>query len=104
MLGWVHMLRTGTLAPDRRERALETIERNARAQAQLIEDLLDVSRILSGKLRLQVAVALTAYARTEDRTRALLSGFNNHVTKPVEPLELLAVVASLANRTQQQSD
>jgi PAS domain S-box-containing protein len=54
MLGWVHLLRTGTLTPERRERALETIERNARAQAQLIEDLLDVSRILSGKLRLQV--------------------------------------------------
>ena len=44
------------------------------------------------------AVALTAYARTEDRTRALLSGFSSHVPKPVEPLELLAVIASLANR------
>jgi len=45
------------------------------------------------------AVALTAYARTEDRTRALLAGFNNHVAKPVEPLELLAVIASLSRRT-----
>jgi CheY-like chemotaxis protein len=44
------------------------------------------------------AVALTAYARTEDRTRALLSGFSTHVPKPVEPLELLAVIASLARR------
>ena len=44
------------------------------------------------------AVALTAYARSEDRTRALLAGFNSHVPKPVEPLELLAVLASLANR------
>jgi CheY-like chemotaxis protein len=43
-------------------------------------------------------VALTAYARTEDRTRALLSGFSTHVPKPVEPLELLAVIASLARR------
>ena len=45
------------------------------------------------------AVALTAYARSEDRTSALLSGFSSHVPKPVEPLELLAVIASLANRT-----
>jgi PAS domain S-box-containing protein len=54
MLGWVHLLRIGTLAPEKHARALEIIERNARAQAQLIEDLLDVSRILAGKLRLQV--------------------------------------------------
>jgi PAS domain S-box-containing protein len=54
ILGWVQILRTRELAPDRRERALETIERNARAQTQLIEDLLDVNRIVSGKLRLDV--------------------------------------------------
>jgi CheY-like chemotaxis protein/anti-sigma regulatory factor (Ser/Thr protein kinase) len=44
------------------------------------------------------AVALTAYARTEDRTRALLSGFSTHVPKPIEPLELLAVLAALSGR------
>ncbi|MDQ3369674.1 MAG: ATP-binding protein [Myxococcota bacterium] len=54
ILGWVQMLRTETLSPEKRERALETVERNARAQAQLVEDLLDVSRILAGKLRLEV--------------------------------------------------
>ncbi len=54
MLGWVQMLRTGELPPDRVSRALETIERNARAQAKVIEDLLDVSGILSGKLRLKL--------------------------------------------------
>jgi PAS domain S-box-containing protein len=54
MLGWVQMLRTGALAEDKQARALETIERNARAQAQLIEDLLDVSRILAGQLRIDV--------------------------------------------------
>lgn len=42
------------------------------------------------------AVALTAYARTEERTKALVSGFNMHVPKPVEPSELLAVLTSLA--------
>lgn len=45
------------------------------------------------------SVALTAYAETEDRTRALLAGFQVHVAKPVEPMELAAVVASLAGRT-----
>jgi PAS domain S-box-containing protein len=54
MLGWVLLLRSGRLAPERTGQALETVERNARAQAQLIEDLLDVSRILEGKLRLEV--------------------------------------------------
>jgi len=44
------------------------------------------------------AVALTAYARSEDRTRALLAGLQNHVTKPIAPGELLAAVASLATR------
>src|SRR5262249_33058947 len=42
------------------------------------------------------AAALTAYARPEDRARALLAGFQAHVPKPVEPAELVAVVASLA--------
>jgi CheY-like chemotaxis protein len=45
------------------------------------------------------AVALTAFARSEDRTRAILSGFDMHVAKPVEPSELCAVVARLAGRT-----
>jgi chemotaxis family two-component system sensor kinase Cph1 len=44
------------------------------------------------------AVALTAYARTEDRRRAMLAGFQAHVAKPVEAGELLAVIASLAGR------
>ncbi len=55
VLGWTRMLRSGELPVEKRERALETIERNALNQAQLIEDLLDVSRIVSGKLRLEVA-------------------------------------------------
>jgi CheY-like chemotaxis protein len=44
------------------------------------------------------AVALTAYARMEDRARILLAGFHSHVSKPVEPVELLAVLASLSGR------
>jgi signal transduction histidine kinase/DNA-binding response OmpR family regulator len=52
--GWTAMLLAGGLDADRTNRALETITRNARSQAQLIDDLLDISRIVSGKLRLDV--------------------------------------------------
>jgi CheY-like chemotaxis protein len=45
------------------------------------------------------AIALTAHARSEDRRRAMLYGFDVHVARPVEPSELLAVVARLARRT-----
>jgi PAS domain S-box-containing protein len=54
ILGWAHMLRTGQFDDQEAIKAFETIERNARAQAQLIDDLLDVSRIITGKLRLDV--------------------------------------------------
>jgi PAS domain S-box-containing protein len=54
ILGWAHMLRANELDQTTQSRALETIERNAKSQAQLIEDILDVSRIVTGKLRLDV--------------------------------------------------
>ncbi|HZM50142.1 MAG TPA: ATP-binding protein, partial [Vicinamibacteria bacterium] len=55
ILGWTVMLRSGTLDPAAVHRGLEVIERNVRAQTQLIGDLLDVSRIITGKLRLEVS-------------------------------------------------
>jgi CheY-like chemotaxis protein/two-component sensor histidine kinase len=54
ILGWAHMLRTGQFSGESATKAFETIERNARAQSQLIDDLLDVSRIITGKLRIDV--------------------------------------------------
>lgn len=51
IIGWSHLLRTGSLDKATTSRAMETIDRNAKAQAQLIEDILDVSRMISGKLR-----------------------------------------------------
>lgn len=54
MLGWLTLMRTKKFDAATTARALETVERNARAQAQLVEDLLDVSRIIQGKLRLNV--------------------------------------------------
>ncbi|HEX3770250.1 MAG TPA: ATP-binding protein [Polyangiaceae bacterium] len=53
ILGWARILRSGEIPHDKRERALETIERNAVMQAQIIDDLLDISRIVSGNLRLE---------------------------------------------------
>jgi signal transduction histidine kinase len=53
MLGWAHMLRSNVLPPDTQRRALETLERNVRTQAQLVDDLLDVSRIVAGKLHIK---------------------------------------------------
>jgi PAS domain S-box-containing protein len=57
ILGWSRMLRGGQLPPEGMAKALDTIERNAQAQAQLIDDLLDVSRIITGKLRMDVRPA-----------------------------------------------
>ena len=63
ILGWIGLIETGQLTPEELSRALTTVARNARAQAQLVDDLLDVSRIVSGKLRLQTtAVDLTELA------------------------------------------
>jgi PAS domain S-box-containing protein len=54
VLGWTNLLRAGRLDDQAAARALETIERNARLQSKLIDDLLDASRIMSGKLRIDV--------------------------------------------------
>jgi PAS domain S-box-containing protein len=54
VLGWVNILRVGKLQGEDRKQAIDTIERNARIQAQIIEDLLDMSRIISGKVGLDV--------------------------------------------------
>jgi signal transduction histidine kinase/ActR/RegA family two-component response regulator len=52
IIGWSHLLKAGHLDSSTSNRALETIDRNAKTQAQLIEDILDVSRMITGKLRL----------------------------------------------------
>jgi signal transduction histidine kinase len=54
ILGWATLMRQGKADGKTLARAIETIERNAKAQAQLIEDLLDVSRMISGNLRLNL--------------------------------------------------
>src|SRR5262245_17624924 len=54
ILGYARMLRSGMLGDDKRPRAIETIERNAESLTQIVEDVLDVSRIIAGKMRLNV--------------------------------------------------
>jgi PAS domain S-box-containing protein len=54
VLGWTRMLRAGVVPPARLTRAIEVIERNAAAQLRLVEDMLDLSRIITGNLRLNV--------------------------------------------------
>jgi signal transduction histidine kinase len=54
ILGWVRLLRDSALEPPARAHGLEVIERNTRLQAQLVDDLLDMSRVISGKLRLEM--------------------------------------------------
>ena len=62
---------------------------------QLIRDIRKLPPEQGGKTP---AIALTAFARSEDRTRAMLAGYQVHVAKPIEPQELVATVASLARR------
>lgn len=54
IMGWVHLLRSPAAQPEDVQQGIETIERNARAQAALIDELLDMSRIINGKLRLDI--------------------------------------------------
>lgn len=54
VLGWVQLLRQGSMPPEKQEHALEIVERNAKAQGKIIDDLLDVSRIIAGKLRIDM--------------------------------------------------
>jgi signal transduction histidine kinase/predicted PurR-regulated permease PerM len=70
MLGWMSMLQSGAVPEDERDRALATIARNGRALAELVDDLLDVSGIVTGKLRLRLEVVDGA-ALIEDAVAAM---------------------------------
>jgi signal transduction histidine kinase/ActR/RegA family two-component response regulator len=78
ILGWTKLLRSNAVPQDSMERALEKVERNAQVQSRLIEDLLEVSRIVSGKLRLEYRpldlVALCATALESIRPTAEARG------------------------------
>jgi signal transduction histidine kinase len=71
ILGWTSMLTRGQVAPARLPRVFEALDRNAQSQAQLIADVLDVSRIITGKLQLQPSIVdiFDIMARAEDAVR-----------------------------------
>lgn len=101
ILGWSRILRSKQLSPTKVEQALETIERNAKLQAQLIEDLLDVSRILQGKMTLNVAsVNLAATIAAALETVQLAAEAKNiHIQTTLKPIS--ATVVGDQNRLQQ---
>ena len=101
ILGWSRMLQSGSLTNDMTDRAIETISRNARSQAQIIDDILDVSRIITGKLYLElhpveIAPALEA-AMNVVRPTAEAKGIQIEVDFEPEP----AAVPGDMNRLQQ---
>jgi signal transduction histidine kinase/ActR/RegA family two-component response regulator len=55
ILGWLRLFRNGALPESKREHALDVIERNAKAQGQLVADLIDVSRVIAGKVRIALS-------------------------------------------------
>jgi len=90
VLGYTRMLREGQLGPDRRERAIETIERNANLLAQLVADVLDVSSIVTGKVRLKMTscdLTTLIHAATDVvRPSADAKGIDLRVDAPATPV------------------
>jgi PAS domain S-box-containing protein len=103
VLGWARLLRSPSsgLDEEMRQEGIEAIERNAQAQAQLVEDILDVSRIITGKLRLQVKPIeiepVITLAVQSVRPAAEARGVEIRTTVPATPL----VVLGDAERLQQ---
>ena len=92
ILGWARMLTTGAVSTDGHRQALHVIERNAQAQARLVEDLLDVSRAISGKLQIEPAIVNlpdTVLAAVETLRPAMAARrlhFETAVAPDVEPI------------------
>ncbi len=87
ILGWARLLRTGQLDPSGTLRAVETIERNAKSQVQLIEDILDGSRIITGNLRLEIRPLdmTTLVSAAMDAVRPAAEAKNIQISVTVDP-------------------
>jgi CheY-like chemotaxis protein len=81
------------LIRDRPQVIISDIGMPAKDGYQMIQEVRRLSEEQGGRTP---AVALTAFARSEDRTRAMMAGYQLHLAKPIEPQELLAAVGSLA--------
>lgn len=109
ILGWAHLLQTGGMDHATSSRALEAIQRNARSQVQLIEDLLDVSRVITGKLSLEVGptnlasvieAAIEAVRPAADAKRVqLVATLDSATTIPGDPDRLRQVVWNLLSNS-----
>ena len=93
ILGWTQMLQTGTVSSERAVKAIEVIGRNARLQGQLIEDILDVSRIITGKLDIErtsvslpqlIEMVLTGVAPTASAKQIVISAAVDPELPPIE--------------------
>jgi PAS domain S-box-containing protein len=101
IIGWTHLLRSGRLEEAQRTRALESIDRAARSQAQLIEDLLDVSRIVSGKLHMSMQpVDLRSIAESAMESQRLAAQTKS-VKLELQPAAAAVTVVGDAGRLQQ---
>jgi signal transduction histidine kinase/DNA-binding response OmpR family regulator len=101
ILGWTHLVRTGKLDESQIARAFDTIERNARSQSQLIDDLLDVSRIITGKLQIDlrpVELSSVIEAAT-DAVRPAFEAKNIRFETTLDPIS--SVILGEPNRLQQ---
>ncbi len=93
ILGWVQMLLAGTLPADRARQAIDIIGRNAKAQAQLIEDILDISRIITGKLEIETQILSVAHlmdgvvAAALPAARAKQITIGKHVPDGLPPID-----------------
>ncbi|WP_254511460.1 PAS domain S-box protein [Anatilimnocola floriformis] len=102
ILGWATILRSGgATTPNEMEQGIEIIERNARAQAQLIEELLDMSRVINGKLRLDVQPVDLQVVISEaiESVRPAAEGKEIRLTKVLDPKG--GPIAGDPNRLQQ---
>jgi PAS domain S-box-containing protein len=101
MLGWAQMLKMRKLSSEQQSQAVEIIERNARSQAQLIEDLLDVSRIITGKLRLTIQTIdlIPILEAAIDTVRPAAAAKN--ITLQFEPQRHHAPISGDSDRLQQ---
>jgi PAS domain S-box-containing protein len=108
MFGWVRMLKSGILDETKTKQAIEVIERNVRLQNSLIEDLLDVSRIISGKMGIEkeetdfaaiVATAVEAARPSAEQRKVSLVFDTEHASYPLlgDEVRLQQVVNNLIN-------
>jgi signal transduction histidine kinase/CheY-like chemotaxis protein len=101
IIGWSYMLRHGKLSEANAVRALETIERNAKSQAQIVEDILDVSRVITGKLRLNIEAVDVASVINAAIDSAQLAAESKHIQLQVTLDPSARHVSGDASRLQQ---